>query len=322
MQFIKKINKDNWFGIKIREIPDYNYKAIWNNLITTRFDRGNIKELPIENPEFIDVGISSKCETGKCMFCYVNASDKGEYFSDICNTWRKWMNTYHDNINDNIMYTDKVFQIAIGSTGEPTEHPQFCDFLKTVYETNVVPNYTTNGVILSYYDMSDNKYYYQANKILEYTSKYVGGVAVSYGNKYLRKYADKAIDALLNNGNCHVMIHHIISDNASVDDFINCYLKYKDKIKNHVLLPLMPNGRSKNKIKDESFEYLLNKINEYNIDNVAFGANFIPYLNKTDKVKTWLFPPESYSKNVLIKNNEIIITPSSFNLNPLKIIKL
>lgn len=50
---------------------------------------------------------------------------------------------------DEITYTNKPFQIAIGSTGEPTMHPDFCEFLETVFNTGVVPNYTTNGLILA-----------------------------------------------------------------------------------------------------------------------------------------------------------------------------
>ena len=62
------------------------------------------------------------------------------------------------------------------STGEPTIHPEFCDFLKTVYESGVVPNYTTNGITLAQGDKL-------TEKLLEATSNYVGGVAVSFGNK-------------------------------------------------------------------------------------------------------------------------------------------
>ena len=45
-----------------------------------------------------------------------------------------------------IVYTSKPCQIAIGSTMEPTIHPRFTEFLQTVFETKVVPNYTTNGI--------------------------------------------------------------------------------------------------------------------------------------------------------------------------------
>lgn len=157
------------------------------------------------------------------------------------------MSTYNETLVDNgtVLLTDKMFQIAIGSEGEPTTSPEFCDFLKTVYESNVVPNYTTNGIILSYWNKFGSKYYEKAIDILEATSRYVGGVAVSYGNKSLRKYAEDAIEGLLEMGNCEVMIHHIISDKNSVDEFVDCWKRYGDKIRNHVLLPLMASGRSK-----------------------------------------------------------------------------
>lgn len=208
------------------------------------------------------------------------------------------------------------------SQGEPTEHPQFTDFLKTVYETDVVPNYTTNGVILSYWDKPESKYYQKANDILAVTSLYVGGVAVSFGNKALRQYAKNAIEGLLAKGNCHVMIHHIISTMESVDEFVECWKEYGNKIKNHVLLPLMPSGRSKKGIDDGVFEYLEKVVKENNISNVAFGAHFIKYLEKSVKIKTWLYPAESYSKNVILTKDKVQITPSSFDLKPIKIIDL
>ena len=36
------------------------------------------------------------------------------------------------------------------------------------------------------------------------------------------------------------------------------------------------------------------------------------------KIKTWLYPAESYSKNVLLTKDKVQITPSSFNLTPIK----
>lgn len=317
---MKKISKDKWEGIKFRKLPDYNYSAVWNNLTTIRFDLGDVIELPADYSEFYDVGLNTLCNGG-CDFCYVSANNDGQNFEDICDTWKKWMNTYHDKYDKNgNCLTSKPLQIAIGSTGEPTVHPMLPEFLKTVYDTNVVPNYTTNGIILSYWNKPDSKYYEQATKILEATKSYCGGVAVSFGNKNLRKYAKEAIEGLLEKGDCHVMIHYIISDKASVDDFIEQWKEYGDKIRNHVLLPLMPSGRSTKGIEDGVFEYLEEKIKENNIKNVAFGAHFIKFLEKSDKIKTWLYPAESYSKNVILTKNKVQITPSSFNLEPIKII--
>jgi hypothetical protein len=308
------------FGLKIREFPDFNYKAIWSNLKTIRVGTGIAKELPPDKAEFYDVGIGSRCSTGNCPWCYVSASNSGVYWDNICELWKKWMSTFKEEVRDGVTYTEKPYQIAIGSVGSPTEHPQFCEFLETVYNTNVVPNYTTNGVILSDWNKPDGKYYELANKILEYTNKYVGGVAVSFGNELLRNKAKNAINGLIEKGNTHINIHHIISDANSVNEFIKSAEEYKDNIYYHVLLPLMPAGRSTKGIEDGVFEILENEIEKRDLKNVSFGAHFVDYL-KTSKIRCYLYPPESLSKNVLLKDNKVVITPSSYNLEPVKIIE-
>lgn len=306
------------FGVKRRHFADYNYNSIWCNLKTIRTGKGQAKELPPEYSEFYDIGINTRCNI-ECPWCYVSASSKGEDYPNICETWRKWMNTYEEETKDGITITTKPFQIALGSSGESTLHPQFCEFLETVYDTGVVPNYTTNGIILSNWNNPESSYYSLANEILTATSNWVGGVAVSFGNKSIREKARKAIEGLLTKGNCHVNIHHIIYDKESVDDFVKAWEEYGSDIKYHVLLPLMPSGRSTEGIQEGVFEYLESKIKEHKMENVAFGAHFVEYLKKSS-IPTWLYEPESFSKNVILTKDKVQITPSSFNLNPIKVI--
>ena len=83
----------------------------------------------------------------------------------------------------------------------------------------------------------------------------------------------------------------------------------------------MPAGRSTKGIQEGVFEYLESKIEENKMENVAFGAHFIEYLKKSS-IKTWLYEPESFSKNVILMKDEVRVTPSSFDLNPVKVIKL
>jgi len=304
-------NFKSW-GVRIRILEDYNYHAIWANLKTVRLgeSKDNIIELPPSLSEFYDVGINTVCNA-ECPFCYVSATNKGENFPNICEIWKKWMDTYPSiERYKGIKFTLRPFQIAIGSTGEPTLHPEFTKFLQTVYETEVVPNYTTNGIILSDFRNPE------CEKILEYTKEYVGGVAVSVGNKNLRERAVFAIRNLLRFGNCKVMIHHLIYDKKSVDDFITIAKAYGSEIHYHVLLPLMQHGRSKKGLEDGVFEYLEDQINKNSITNIAFGANFYPYLKKPE-LPVDTYPQEAYSKNIIL-NNKIIITPSSFNLTPIK----
>ena len=300
------------FGVKRRFFPEHNYNAIWHNLKTIRLGEGKASELPADQSEFYDVGINTKCNA-ECPFCYVSASGKGINYPSICETWKKWMDTFWERHNEKgLVITNKPFQIAIGSTGEPTIHPEFCDFLKTVYETGVVPNYTTNGILLA----QDNSI---SAQILAATSKYVGGVAVSFGNKNLREYARKAIDKLLDV--TRVNIHHIISNKESVDEFIQEWLRYGDRVLYHVLLPLMPSGRSESGIEEGVWEYLEDMIQKHDIKNIAFGAHFIKYLRES-KIKTWIYDEESFSKNIILTPNKVQITPSSFDLNPIKVIEL
>lgn len=300
------------WGTKVREFPKFNYKAVWANLKTIRVGTGMAKELPSDMAEFYDVGINTACNA-ECDFCYVSAGKGGVNYHNICETWEKWMYIYQSELKNGILYTSKPFQIAIGSTGEPTIHPNFCKFLETVFNTGVVPNYTTNGLTLS---SAAN-----ASELLEYTKQYVGGVAVSLGNLNLFLKANRAIANLLTFGNTNVNIHHIISDKTSVDRFYNVYRRYGKDIYYHVLLPLMPSGRSVKGIEPGVFEYLEETIQKYDIKNAAFGAHFVEFL-KTSKIKTHLYPPESLSKNVILTKNKVQITPSSFNLKPIKIIKL
>lgn len=147
------------------------------------------------------------------------------------------------------------------------------------------------------------------------------GVAVSFGNKSLRPYAEKAIDKLIAEGDTNINIHHIISDKESVDEFVRVWEKYGDNILYHVLLPLMPSGRSTKGIEPGVFEYLEETIQKYDIKNAAFGAHFVEYL-KTSKIKTYLYPPESLSKNIILTKDKVQITPSSFNLKPISVIDL
>jgi MoaA/NifB/PqqE/SkfB family radical SAM enzyme len=301
------------FGVKRRFFPEHNYNALWCNLKTVRLGEGKAAPLPPAESEFYDVGINTKCNA-ECPFCYVSATGKGVNYPNICDTWKKWMDTFWEKQEQRVLTTNKPFQIAIGSTGEPTIHPEFCDFLKTVYESGVVPNYTTNGIILS-------KQTPLAEAILEATRKYVGGVAVSFGNEALREQARQAVVNLINNGNTNVNIHHIISDKESVDEFLAEWLRFEDKVLYHVLLPLMPAGRSDSGIEEGVWEYLEEMIQKHNIKNVAFGAHFIKYL-RNSKIKTWLYDEESFSKNIILTPNKVQITPSSFDLNPIQIIDL
>ena len=66
------------------------------------------------------------CNLG-CSFCYVNASKSGRNFDNICEKAKFFFGQMSEN--------EKPFQIAIGSSGCPLIHSEFCDFLETIYKS-------------------------------------------------------------------------------------------------------------------------------------------------------------------------------------------
>lgn len=336
------------WGVRVRRDLPRNYYSVWNNLVTTRLDLGDPVPLDTQRPEFIDLCLGTRCNA-KCDFCYVSAGPAGFDWPGICETWKAWLSSFPadtpidpetsgDTIWSEILgppepgqtleevlfqveiskasrrygavYTEKMFQVALGGTSEPTIHPDFTKFLQTVYETRVVPNYTTNGILLSDKD--------KAAEILEATRNFCGGVAVSFGNKNLRGLAGKAVRNLLEYGDCKVMIHEIISDKASVDDMLALDREYGKDIHYHVLLPLMAHGRSTESMTREAWEYLVDRVKATGMTNVAFGANFLPWMAEyPGAVNVWEYPSEVYSENVLLRDHKITITKNSFDLKPI-----
>ncbi len=180
----------------------------------------------------------------------------------------------------------------------------------------IVPNYTTNGISIANIDSSKTSEGEHALKLLDYTEKYCGGVAISANtwNENINNKWRRAVD-ILSTRDININIHYIIKDKESVDEFIKIYNEYKDKVLYFVLLPLMDSGRSIEKCSEDAFEYLLTK--DFDQSKVAFGAHFYNSLVKNqDKIQCWLYPPESLSKN-LILDDVIKITASSFHKEPL-----
>ena len=288
------------WGVRIRKFPEYNYHAVWSNLKTLRLGTGQASALPPDKSEFYDIAINNKCGFG-CPWCYTDAKNNGKNFTCISDKAKFFFGKMSEN--------DRPWQAAIGSLGEPTEHPGLTRFLKTLFELKIVPNYTTNGMLIA--ENSD-----WSEQILEATRNYVGGVAVS-ANTWSKKVNEIwriAFDKLFNYGDTKINLHYIISDKRSVDEFINIYKEYKDVCYYFVLLPLMNSGRSAKQYTKEAFNYLLEQ--DFDTSKIAFGAHFYDLLKEQDKVKYWLYPPESFSKN-LILDDIITITPSSFDLTPL-----
>ena len=74
------------------------------------------------------------------------------------------------------------------------------------------------------------------------------------------------------------------AEQITIDEFIEICKEYGDKIAYHVLLPLMPSGRSSKGIEDGVFEYLENKIEKMALESASnYLKNTAPEISDTSK---------------------------------------
>jgi pyruvate-formate lyase-activating enzyme len=276
--------------IKVREFQDCNYKAIFHNHKTLRMALDPTKPITeLDYPEFYDVAINDKCNA-MCSWCYVSALKSGTNFNGVHEKIEEFFGSMSEN--------EKPFQVAIGGAGEPTMHPEFTSILKKFYDTGIVPNYTTNGMHLT-------------DEIIEATKQYSGGVALSC-HPHLDKYWESAANRYIEEG-IRTNMHVIISDEASIERFFEIYEKYSGKVEYFVLLPYTVQGRAKET--ELHFDELFRKLKEMSdVKDIAFGANFYPYLISHDI--SWLdislYEPEIMSK-YLVMNDDMAMYNSSFS---------
>lgn len=285
--------------IKTRVFPEHNYKGIHFNGKTIRVALDPKK--PIEElkyPEFYDVCITHFCNANPlCKYCYQNSNQLVIHTENVVEKFK----SFFGGLNEN----EKPFQLAIGG-GEPTSHPDFIMLLKTSYNMGITPNYTTNGMWVTYEPS-------KIKELLNVTKQYCGGVAVST-HHHLKQYWEKAVDYYIKE-NIFTNLHVIIGDKKSIDDFKSIYNKYHGLVKYFVLLPLSAQGRSTKSFKN--WDYFQKSING-NPTDIAFGANFYPYFKKhPNRFKVSLYEPEILSKYLDIETMKIY--RSSFSNIPIEI---
>lgn len=281
----------------VRIDKDANYKSVFFNGKTIR-QRIDVN-FPIKSPKFAeieDVAINSKC-LANCDYCYVSALSSGKNFDKII---EKAIDVW-----GSVEQNSRPFQIAIGGAGEPTLHPQFIDFVKSVNEMGITPNYTTNGMHLS-------------NDILEATEKYCGGVALSY-HPHIKKIFDIAINKL-KSIKTKLNIHIILGTEQSLIDTKDLYEKYKDEIEYFVILPYQAAGRGKEieteVVWNKFFDFIFELPKKYQ-SKFAFGALFYKWLLKNDiKLDIDIYEPEIYSGYRIMDESYKILRISSYNVNP------
>ena len=283
--------------LKTRIFPEHNYKAIHLNGKTLRIALDPKKPIgDLEYPEFYDIKVTSYCE-GECPWCYQNSVKTAKHDNSII---QKFI-SFFDGMTDN----QKPFQIAFGG-GEPTTHPLFLDLMLKCYDMGIVPNYTTNGMWSSHSQEV-------IDKIIKVTKEYCGGVAVST-HPHLKNHWERATELYLEN-DIFTNLHIIIGNRKSVDDFLEVYEKYKGRVKYFVLLPLTAQGRATEAHVD--WDYFQSNI-EGSPADIAFGANFHPYLTKDpSRFKVSLYAPEIMSKYLCLETMNVY--KSSFSTEPLNV---
>jgi hypothetical protein len=138
------------------------------------------------------------------------------------------------------------------------------------------------------------------SQLIEITKKFCGGVAVST-HPHLDKYWRKAVDIFLSEG-IFTNLHVIIGDCKSIDSFCETYKEYHGKVKYFVLLPMTPQGRSKEMFTE--WEHLSQSI-KGSPEDIAFGAMFCPFLEKYKRFNVSLYEPESMSAYLDLENRKV-----------------
>lgn len=289
--------------IKKREEKSANYRGIWFNGKTIRIALNpNEPITELEYPEFYDVDIF---ETGnglckaKCPWCYLSAKTDGRIVEDAVDKIKAYFGAMNEN--------QRPFQVAMPGSGEFFEHPDWEDILKAFHDLGIEPNYTTNGM----WSLDES---FEVNDVMNATSAYCGGVAVSC-HPHLRKYWEEAA-RMYYEERIKLNFHIIISDRESIDYFKDIYNTWKDKVDYFVLLPYGIQGRAEDK--NIEWEYLVQNLPE-NQSKLAFGANFHSYLsNNGHGIKVSLYEPEIMSKFLALDGSGALYN-SSFDIRkPIK----
>lgn len=150
-------------------------------------------------PELLDIGIMQTCVCShKCTVdCYQKAIERTgnnmsvEDFKSILKQGK-----------------GKLFQVALGGAGDVDTHENFEELLKICREYNIVPNFTTSGILMT-------------KEKANICKKYCGAVAIS---EHFADYTENALNLLLEVG-VKTNIHYVLS-NKSIDTAI-------DRLKNN-----------------------------------------------------------------------------------------
>jgi hypothetical protein len=287
--------------MRARSFPEHNYKAIFLNGNTVRLAPDETREMTeLRWPEFYDVALNTKCRTGQsllkqkdgsrsnCYYCYASASLNGEYFPEVTRRVDEFFGAMDAN--------QRPFQVAIGGSGEPLEHPEFWDVCAQFQKLGIVANYTTNGILVK-------------EDTVEKTKALCGGAAITC-HPHMDAFWPRAL-RLFAQGGVKVNTHHIISDRKSIETFAKIYREWGETVDYFVLLPYMNVGLAARFPQEIDYAFLEETLSAiHHEEKLAFGANFYPWLQTRDEYNVSLYPPERFSKYAVMDKDGI---PSLYN---------
>jgi len=196
-KFVSIFNPDTGFYMRTSEIEnEESFKEIVNSKNPLEFmklaDKYESGKDPFmaSFPELLDIGIMETCVCAyKCnVDCYQKAIS------------RTGKNMSLDNFEKIIKQCDgKMFQAALGGSGDVDTHESFEEILALCRKYHVVPNFTTSGIAMT-------------KEKAEICKKYCGAIAVS---EHFADYTERALDLLLEAG-VKTNIHYVLS-NKSID---------------------------------------------------------------------------------------------------------
>lgn len=140
-------------------------------------------------PELLDIGIMGHCKHGRsglCLASGVQCYQKGSVHDAANMSLRDFKRILSECQNN-------TYQIALGGCGDPDQHEEFEEILKTCAKADIVPNFTTSGIGMT-------------RNIARICKKYCGAVAVSW---YRHDYTLNAISMLLEAG-VKTNIHYVL----------------------------------------------------------------------------------------------------------------
>lgn len=279
-----------------RHIGDYHFIANEKSGLTLRWGRtlhDNPERAPV--PELADISISNHCSKG-CSFCYRNSRVNNEFMS--IENYKMVLDALNHPEYGN------VFQVALGG-GEPLEHPCLRDIIEATCDRSIVPNLTTNGLLLE-------------DKLCQFLSGKIGALAFSISA--VKELDRHKLDLALKYG-IKANIHYVLS-NSNITEVSDLLVgRYNEELRGVnavVFLTYKPAGRASNggviRYCEEFVRFT--KLIDTDIKGrprFGFDACFVPMLLRYTNVKSEMIDScEGAFFSVYVDHN-MNVSPCSFS---------